>query len=286
MTNPSSHTGKKPARRKKRGHLVRDLSTFAIIFGLMGAVYLLPPDTSLAEVQRTGNLKACVPVSYPPLVTTDATEPGYDISLLQELAKRMNLRLTLNQSSQMGRDFNPRNWRVTRAQCEILAGGVVASLTTQSFLETISTEVTTGWAVVLKPGTTLQAGTKVGVLPGLGGLDRLGLSSYLRANGAQASLRSTLDALETGLETGEFDVAVTEALGAGQLAQRHPDWQVALLGGSLDHFNLGIGLWKGDLTLKRAVVDALASMERDGTLEALRKRYGIIPIDTVSEFAS
>lgn len=263
-----------------------DLLSFLLIFGLMGAVYLLPPDTSLAEVQRTGTLKVCIPPSYPPLVTGDANNPGYDVSLLQQLASRMDLRLSLTQNPQMGRDFNPRNWRVTRAQCEILAGGVVASVTTQSFLETLSTDVATGWVVVRKPDTALEAGMQVGVLPGLGGLDRLGLSSYLRSHGAQGVLRADLEALEGGLISEEFGAVITEALGAGQLIARHPDWEIAWLGNSLDRFSLSIGLWKGDLTLKRAVVDALSSMRNDGTLDALQQRYGIVPIETSVGFAT
>lgn len=286
MTNPPAQTPRKAPKRRWRRVLPRDLLTFAVIFGLMAAVYLLPADTSLAEVERTGNLKACIPPSYAPLVTGDPREPGYDVSLLQELAKRMNLRLSLNQNPQMGRDFNPRNWRVTRAQCEVLAGGVVASLTTQSFLETVSTQVTTGWAVVLKPGGTLGSGTTVGVLPGLGGLDRLGLSSYLRAIGVRGVVLPSLDALEAGLDEDEFGALVTEALGAGQLIIEHPDWHIAWLSDSLDRFELGLGLWKGDLTLKRAVVEALDAMARDGTLAALRKRYGIVPIDAVATLSS
>lgn len=286
MTDAAPPSRKAPPKAKKRRFLRYDLFSFVLIFGLMGAVYLLPPDTSLAEVQRTGNLKVCIPPSYAPLVTGDANDPGYDVSLLQELAKRMDLRLSLTQNPQMGRDFNPRNWRVTRAQCEILAGGVVTSVATQSFLETLSTDVATGWAVVLKPGASLETGMRVGVFPGLGGLDRLGLSSYLRSNGAQGVLRPNLEALESGLVSDEFGAVVTEALGAGQLIQRHPDWQIAWLGDSFDRFSLGIGLWKGDLTLKRAVVDALSSMKSDGTLEALQQRYGIVPIETAARFAS
>jgi len=283
VNNPSP----KPPRRRKKRRLVRyDLLSFVLIFGLMGAVYLLPPDTSLAEVQRTGTLKACVPPNYPPLVTADAARPGYDVSLLQELAKRMDLRLSLTRNPQMGKDFNPRNWRVTRAQCEILAGGVVASLTTQSFLETLSTGVATGWAVVLKPGASLAPNIRVGVLPGLGGLDRLGLSSYLRAQGAKGVLRANLDALEEGLIDDDLGAVVTEALGAGQLVQRHPDWQIAWLGNSFDRFTLGIGLWKGDLTLKRALVQALSSMEADGTLNVLQQQYGIVPIEAAADFSS
>lgn len=286
MTDAAPLFRKTSLNAKKHRFLRYDLLSLILVFGLMGAVYLLPPDTSLAEVQRTGNLKVCIPPNYEPLVTGDANEPGYDVSLLQELAKRMDLRLSLTRNPQMGRDFNPRNWRVTRAQCEILAGGVVTSVATQSLLETLSTDVATGWAVVLKPGGSLESGMRVGVLPGLGGLDRLGLSGHLRSNGAQGVLRPDLEALEAGLVRDELDAVVTEALGAGKLIQRHPDWQIAWLGDSLDRFSLGIGLWKGDLTLKRAVVDALSSMRSDGTLEALQQRYGIVPIETAASFAS
>lgn len=264
----------------------RDFFSLILIFGLMSLIAFVPPDTSLQEVQRTGNLKVCTPPSYPPLVASDAENPGYDISLLGEVANRLGLRLSLTQISQMGRDFNPRNWRVTRAQCEILAGGVVASPTTKSFLETLSTDIMTGWAVITKPNTALAENMQVGVLPGLGGLDRLGLSNYLRSHGAQGVLRPDLDSLEAGLLSNEFDAVVTEALGAGQIVQRHPEWEVAWLGTTLDRFSLGIGLWKGDLTLKRAVLGALESMRTDGTLEKLQHRYGIAPIGTSADFAS
>ena len=136
MSAPHSDQAAKPSRRKRRRFLRADLITLIIIFGLMGAVYLLPPDTSLSEVRRIGTLKACVPASYPPLVTGDPDMPGFDIDLLGDIASRMGLRLQLNVNPQMGRDFNPRNWRVTRAQCEILAGGVaIATLRTATTRE-------------------------------------------------------------------------------------------------------------------------------------------------------
>ena len=65
----------------------RDIFTFAGVFGLLGAVYLLPPDTSLREVRAAGTLRACMPPSYPPLVTGDPAAPGIDVELLQEIAR-------------------------------------------------------------------------------------------------------------------------------------------------------------------------------------------------------
>src|SRR5690606_30818323 len=74
----------------------------------------LPPDTPLREVQQRGSLRVCVPVSYPPLVSGgDPDRPGIDIELVRELASRLALTVRFNENSAIGRDFNPRNWRVT-----------------------------------------------------------------------------------------------------------------------------------------------------------------------------
>ena len=53
-----------------------------LALGLLLAVYLLPPDTSLAEVKRVGVLKVCIPTEHPPLVTGKADSPGFDVELL------------------------------------------------------------------------------------------------------------------------------------------------------------------------------------------------------------
>src|SRR5436190_1466750 len=113
---------------------VRNVLAYVLIFGLLAGVYALPPDTSLAEVRKSGLLRVCMPPSYPPLVTGNPQAPGIDVELVSALAKKLGLRLVVSLNQAMGVDFNPRNWRVTRAQCEILAGGVVASPVTKSFL--------------------------------------------------------------------------------------------------------------------------------------------------------
>src|SRR5579862_947775 len=155
--------------------------SYLFIFAPLAAVYLLPPDTSLAEVRRAGLLRACVPFAYPPLVTDDTAAPGIDVELLRALATSLGLRLDLSRNDAMGRDFNPRSWHVTRAQCEVLAGGIVASPVTKSFLETSPSYAETGWAVITpKPSPTVppadMPGRRAAVLAGFSGLDRTGLS--------------------------------------------------------------------------------------------------------------
>jgi len=71
----------------------RTVGSYVLIFGLLAAVNLLPPDTSLSEVRAAGVLRACLPAAYPPLVTDDPAAPGIDVELLRDLAKNMDLRL-------------------------------------------------------------------------------------------------------------------------------------------------------------------------------------------------
>src|SRR5712671_172964 len=178
---------------------LRRLLPYMAIFGLLAGVYLLPPDTSLSEVRKAGVLRACMPPDYPPLVTGDRDAPGIDVELLQALAKGLGVRLVVTPNAAMGQDFNPRNWHVTRAQCEVLAGGVVVSPTTKSFLETSPPYAQTGWALVAPKLPPELQGRRVGVLAGISGLDRLALSRHLRAQNSQVTVMTSASELVQGL---------------------------------------------------------------------------------------
>src|SRR5277367_2004718 len=238
----------------------RTILSYVLIFGLLVAVNLLPPDTSLSEVRAAGVLRACVPTAYPPLVTGDPAAPGIDIELLRDLADGMGVRLIVSTNAAMGRDFNPRNWHITRAQCDVLAGGVVASLQTRSFLETSPSYAQTGWAFVSREPTGEHppgelAGRRAGVLVGISGLDRLALSRFLREQKVEVTIVADAAELAQGLRDGNFDFGVTEFLLAGRIAARE-GWMVEWAPPPLARYPLVLGLWKGDLTLKRSIVSS------------------------------
>ena len=251
---------------------LRDVVTFAGVFGLLGAVYLLPPDTSLREVRAAGTLRACMPPYYPPLVTGDPAAPGIDVELLRAIARELDVQLAIVTNPVMGRDFNPRAWRITRAQCDVLAGGVVGSATTRSFLDVSPPYAATGWAWLgPQPQAALQ-GRRVGVLVGVSGLDRVALAAWLRAAKAQVIITQDSGELVQGLKGGRFDVGVTERLLAAELAA--PDgWAVGWMPATLPRYSVVLGLWKGDLTLKRAIVAAMRGMERSGAMATIMARY-------------
>jgi polar amino acid transport system substrate-binding protein/cystine transport system substrate-binding protein/membrane-bound lytic murein transglycosylase F len=263
----------------ERPRWVGDLITVAAVAALFGAVYLLPPDTSLAEVKQAGVLRVCVPTRYPPLATGKPEEPGFDIELAQAIVQRLDARMVVNANAAMGRDFNPRNWNVTRAQCQMLAGGVVVSDLTRSFLDTTPPHLQTGWALVAAQLPTSLDGMTVGFYAGLVGLDRIALSRFLRAQKARVEILASAEALTDGLRSGRVDAGVSEALMARQIAGIL-GLQVAWLPESLARYPVAFGLWKGDLTLKRRLIDVIEDLNRRGVTRELARRYRIAPIET------
>lgn len=258
--------------------LLRNFGAVGIVLALLLAVTFLPPDTSLREVQSAGTLRACVPTSYPPLVTGDSDRPGIDVELLNAVAGRLGVQPSLNINDAIGRDFNPRNWALDRSQCEVIAGGVVDSDQTRSFLETGPSYARTGWAVILPQPLAGLKGLNIGVLTLVSGLDRIGLASYLRSAGVTLEVVTRPEDLVAGISEHRFDAGITEALLASRLATDNK-WTAAWMPPELVRYNVVFGLWKGDVTLKRAIDKAFADLAADGTIAKILARYAGAPLD-------
>jgi polar amino acid transport system substrate-binding protein/cystine transport system substrate-binding protein/membrane-bound lytic murein transglycosylase F len=257
----------------------RDVISFAVVFALLGAVYLLPPDTALHEVRAAGTLRSCLPPSYPPLVTGDPAAPGIDVELLEAIAAGLGVRLAIVTNAAMGTDFNPRAWRITRAQCDILGGGVADSSTTRSFLATTPPYAATGWAWLGPHPEAEFSGRRIGILVSASGLDRVALAAWLRAAKARVTVVSSGKALIDGLKDGSFDAGITEHLLAMELAAAN-GFAVGWLPPELVRYEVVFGLWKGDLTLKRAIVAAMERLRRGGDMARIEARY--VPANSIT----
>ena len=257
--------------------IARDLSGLSLIAILLSLTIFLPPDKSLDEVLKQGAIRVCLPRVYPPLVTDDPTRPGIDVELLQEIADRLDLTLLFTTSEVIGRDFNPRNWGITRANCQIIAGGVVDSNLTRSFIDTGPAYATTGWAIIAPIPVNDLEGATVGALTIISGLDRLALSRYLRDNNVSVQIfRNTTQVIDA-LNKNDVDAVITESLMARHIAVAN-GWATTSLPPELSHHNVVFGLWKGDLTLKRRISEIFQELEQDGTLTKILEKYGVIEL--------
>lgn len=244
------------------------LGAGAILFALT----FLPPDNSLAEVQKSGVVRVCAPQNMPPFVTNNPERPGYDIELLQLIAEDLGVRLVVNHNSAIGADFNPRNWRITRAQCQIIAGGVVVNDSTRGFLELLPTGFETGWAVYTGSDRMSQEGGSAAVFPGPSALDRLALSRYLRSKNIRIQPAASVQELLDTLERGEVDMIISDrqTLLALNLPTPSVHWVSEQ---ELGTFDLSLGLWKGDATLLRAVKKSSHKLHELGVAGRLATRY-------------
>jgi len=257
------------------GRFLGIVTRYAWLIGavaLLLAVYVLPPDTSLSEVRRQGVLSACLPVARPPLVTGDPAEPGLEVELLQMIAEEMGLRFQPMTVAAMGRDFDLSLWRISRAQCSVVGGGTLDTATTRAFLDVTPSFGETGWVLLSKTEGRLQPGSTAAVLANVPGADRLGLSRFLREQSVTPKLVRSPDELAAALVDGTVDVGIADALYARQIAGA-AGLVVSDLPEPLGHEALVFGLWKGDLTLKRAIVAAMSRIRGDGRLSALTARY-------------
>jgi len=258
--------------------LASNFGGVGVVLVLLLAVTFLPADNSLQEVRATGTISACVPATYPPLVTGDPDKPGIDIELLRAVTARLGVGLSLNINDAIGRDINPRNWALTRGNCLVIAGGVVDSSLTRSFLETSPPYAKTGWAMLSPQPVGDLKGLDVGVLTLVSGLDRIGLANLLRRSETHLQVVRTPEELVAGIADRSFDVGITEALMASHLASDNK-WNVAWMPPELLRYNLVFGLWKGDMTLKRAIDQAFADLAADGTIAEILARYAGAPLN-------
>ena len=111
----------------------------------------------------------------------------------------------------------------------------------------------------------------------MAGLDRIALSRFLQSQKALVEIVPSAEALADALRTGRLDAGVSEALTARQVAGTISA-QVAWLPESLGRYPVALGLWKGDLTLKRRMAGIIEDLESEGLTRALAQRYKIAPI--------
>jgi polar amino acid transport system substrate-binding protein/cystine transport system substrate-binding protein/membrane-bound lytic murein transglycosylase F len=155
---------------------------------------------------------------------------------------------------------------------------VVDSDQTRSFLETAPAYAKTGWAMISTEKIGELKGLNIGVLTLVSGLDRIGLASFLRSAGAKVEIVRTPEELTAGLNSHKFDAGITEALLATKLASDQ-HWQAVWLPAELKRHGLVFGLWKGELTLKRAIDQAMLELIADGTVAKIITRYAGAPLN-------
>lgn len=236
---------------------------------LLGAISLLPTDTSLREVRRIGQLTACLPSARSPFVTGDPLAPGIEVDLLHAIAADLELDLQIRRIPAMGRDFDPAAARISRAQCAVLGGGMIDTPQLRGFLDVSQGFGESGLIAVSLAPRALAGSRAMILLDALQGIDRVALSALLRAEDVRFSLQRDPQFMQDALRQGDTDILIfgTTDDTASEALARQP------LPAPFGAGQVVFGLWKGDLTLKRAINRSLERLRGDGQLAQIIARY-------------
>ncbi|SLN63821.1 Bacterial extracellular solute-binding proteins, family 3 [Aquimixticola soesokkakensis] len=261
------------ARKKGLSGLVPLLGGLCLLL----AAGSLPPDTALSKVKAAGRLRVCHPSDNPPWITrATAGQPagGIDLVLLGAISRNAGWDMVSVPVAQMDAGINPRRWGLTRARCDVIAGGLVLTEQTRGFLDAPVAHATFGWSLVTleaKGEAALTPGATIGVYVASLASDRAKLGGWIRAQGLAPTIFARPEALIAALRAGTIVAAVTDApLREGSVRLR-----IGRLPPPFARQQVGFGFWKGDATLRDAVLSGLSGLEAQGQLAGIQEFYQV-----------
>lgn len=245
----------------------------AVSFAVLLGVNLLPPDTALEEIETAGRLTVCAPPELGPLVAQDAERPGFEIALVEEAAKRSGWTVSITHNAAMAREFNPRNWRISRATCRLIVGGLRDNNWSRSLMEMSEPYLESAWVWVAPQGSEWPP-SQIRFHPGIFAMDRVTLGTFLRGEGVRINPVQRPEQLLKDIEGDDWMTAITDSITADYLFA-DTRLEANLLPGGPAPQGISLGFWKGDTTLRRHMDGILAAMHEDGTVERLAEEYGL-----------
>lgn len=230
-------------------------STVFIVLGVLSYLGLrqLPPDNSLSRVKAAGVLSVCLPPTLPPFISSDgAGATGSEARLVEAAARQIGVPVGWNIQPAWGSSPDPVDWGVRPESCDVLAGGIVVNAETQGLMQVLPYR-TSGWALLSlgsQPRTLAVLTNHWGLAAddAYGWADARGLDflAYGSAQGALVALRS-----------GECDSVLALQDEVEWLRDQLPDSRVSAVP-DLPPQTLALGMWKNNITLKRALQGSLS----------------------------
>ncbi|MET3963137.1 polar amino acid transport system substrate-binding protein [Marmoricola sp. OAE513] len=233
-------------------------------------------DGSTVKTITSGTLTVCSDVPYPPFEDFDKSAPsgyqGYDVDIVSEIAKRLDLKLAVIDSDfdalQSGLLFNSR-------KCDLGASAMTITDERKKNILFSDGYYDSEQSLLVAAGSDIKSiddldGVKVGVQKGTTG------EAYAKENAPDAKPIQYSDdgKMYTALKAGQID-AILQDLPVNLDHQNDPKqagkWQVVETYKTDEAY--GFGAKKDSTDLMDAVNEELAAMKSDGTYQKIYDKY-------------
>ena len=254
-----------PGRRALMGMM-------AMVFAAGVSVQSFAADNLLNQVKERGTLRVGLEGTYPPFSYQgdDGKLTGFEVEFAQELAQHLGVKA----------DLKPTKWDGMLASLDAKRIDVVINQVTISDVRKKKYDFSTPYTVsgvqaLVKKGNedTIKKpedlkGKKVGV--GLG----TNYEEWLRQTEQGVDVRTYDDdpTKYQDLRVGRIDAILVDRLAALDLVKK-PNNTLAVAGPAFSRLESGVALRKGNEDLLKAVDDAIAAMQKDGSLKALSEKW-------------
>ena len=248
------------------------MGMMAMVMMAGASVQATAADNLLGQVKERGTLRVGLEGTYPPFSYQgdDGKLTGFEVEFAQELGQHRGVKA----------DLKPTKWDGMLASLDAKRIDVVINQVTISDVRKKKYDFSTPYTVsgvqaLVKKGNedTIKKpedlkGKKVGV--GLG----TNYEEWLRQNVQGVDVRTYDDdpTKYQDLRVGRIDAILVDRLAALDLVKKTNN-TLAVAGPAFSRLESGVALRKGNDDMLKAVDDAIAAMQKDGSLKALSEKW-------------
>jgi len=226
-----------------------------------------------AQLIQSGTLTDCSDVPYPPFEDFDKSSPtgfkGFDIDILTQVAKGMNLKLVVKDSA-----FDPlqSGLALNSGQCDIVASAMTITPDRKQNLAFSDGYYTSKQSLLVPDGSDIKtiddlAGKKVGVQQGTTG--KTYTEDHAPASAQIVTFPSDAEMYQA-LKAGQVD-ALLQDLPVNLNHQQAGGFQIVQTYNTNEQY--GLAMKKGNTALVTDVDKQLQKMRQDGTYQQIYDKY-------------
>lgn len=253
------------------------MTFIGMALGFAAAIAIAPAaataDESLATVQSKGTLDVCGVDGLLPYSSSDPEIPGFEVEIARAMGEKLGVEV-----NHVWVSWDALIPALTSARCDAIINGMFITEDRLQVIDFSDPYYSSGETILVREDDDTVSGIedladkKVGVLGGsvtVDLLERKGIGDLV--------VYPDQNTIFLELNNQRIDAAYLEAPSAAWILRSDPSLTIRIVDTYVpdDRFNAGVGLRKGEDTLREAFNEAIAELREDGTIKASLESYRV-----------